>query len=123
VAVIKGSSTNILGTPVAPHWFVTALHAGGVNTFTYKGVNYNVDTSFVGRRPRLDQWTAQRSAFVEGAGSLSGLRPRCGTKRLTVQRSAAIWSRSGAERSAAHRFMAWPARLVMARSRPVRARL
>jgi hypothetical protein len=47
----EGQFFNILGTPVAPNWFITAAHPGGVNTFTYKGVLYHVDTSFLGSGP------------------------------------------------------------------------
>lgn len=38
-------------TPVAPNWFITAAHAGGVSTVSFQGTTYNVDASFVGSGP------------------------------------------------------------------------
>ncbi|MBC8108781.1 MAG: hypothetical protein H7Z14_19510, partial [Anaerolineae bacterium] len=47
----QGTFGNFLGTPIAPNWFITALHPGGTNQITYNGTTYNIDQSFVGSGP------------------------------------------------------------------------
>lgn len=47
----EGKFGNFLGTPVAPNWFITALHPGGVGTFSYNGTTYNIDQTYAGSGP------------------------------------------------------------------------
>lgn len=70
----QGQFYNFLGTPVAPHWFITAAHPGGVNTFTFNGVTYNVDQSFVG----------------SGAGWING--PHSDLRLWKVQETFPTWA-------------------------------
>ncbi len=43
----EGTYGNYLGTPIAPHFFITAQHIGAVsNTFTFQGANYTIVNLF-----------------------------------------------------------------------------
>jgi hypothetical protein len=42
----QGTFGNFLGTPIAPHFFITAKHIGGAPRFFFRGTNYTVLGSF-----------------------------------------------------------------------------
>ncbi|CAN5589361.1 hypothetical protein BH09PLA1_BH09PLA1_21590 [soil metagenome] len=70
----QGSFGNFLGTPVAPNWFLTALHPGGTNTFTLNGTTYNIDQTFIG----------------DGAGWVNG--PHSDLRLWKIQGSFPSWA-------------------------------
>ena len=42
----QGTFGNFLGTPIAPHYFITAQHIGGAPKFVFRGANYTLVRSF-----------------------------------------------------------------------------
>jgi hypothetical protein len=45
---LQGQWGPFLGTPIAPNYFLTAVHVGGdpASTFNFRGTNYTIDASF-----------------------------------------------------------------------------
>ncbi|HEV8607714.1 MAG TPA: PEP-CTERM sorting domain-containing protein [Tepidisphaeraceae bacterium] len=45
---LQGQWGPFLGTPIAPNYFITAVHVGGdpVSQFSFRGSNYTIDSSF-----------------------------------------------------------------------------
>src|SRR5436190_9899459 len=45
---LQGQWGGFLGTPIAPNYFITAVHVGGdsASTFAFRGTNYTIDPSF-----------------------------------------------------------------------------
>ncbi|MDQ6808548.1 MAG: hypothetical protein M3Z64_03865 [Verrucomicrobiota bacterium] len=52
----QGTFGDYLGTPVAPHFFITAQHIGSAPTFVFRGVNYTPVRSFDDPASDLRLW-------------------------------------------------------------------
>ena len=47
---LQGQYGQFLGTPIAPNYFMTAIHIGGDtgSPFIFRGINYSIDPTFGG---------------------------------------------------------------------------